>query len=182
MKYVTPPEERNHIMNRSLIAALALTLLAGCSPADPSGSGGEGSTVATGSGGASSATGAGGACADGQKACGGTCVNNDVDLVEVDGKLWRDCDGDPFNGCEVEAFHDVNNCGGCGRVCNIDHADQKCEAPGFCEFVACLPGYVDCDGMIVSGCEAHLVDDAHNCGACGVDCGKNGTCSNGMCD
>ena len=33
--------------------------------------------------------------------------------------LLGDCDGDPDNGCETELFHNVNNCGMCGRRCTL---------------------------------------------------------------
>ncbi len=43
-------------------------------------------------------------CASG--ACGYTC----------DGS-WLDCDGHPYNGCEIDSAVDVRNCGACGNSC-----------------------------------------------------------------
>lgn len=44
---------------------------------------------------------------------------------------YRDCDGNPANGCEA-LFGDINNCGACGRRCA---AGQRCVgAPPRCEY------------------------------------------------
>ncbi len=148
-----------------LVASLSLSLAA-CSGAEPDGTGGVGSSATSG---ASTSAGTGGGCAAGMITCGDGCAELGG-MFEASGHLWRDCDGDGANGCEVNTFGDVNNCGGCGVVCNIGHAAQTCVEPGYCEFVACLDGYFDCDTMIVNGCEAHPVDDVNNCGVCGLIC------------
>ncbi len=144
------------------ITALVL-VFAGCgspletsvdSIVDPSGGGGGGT---------------GGLCPVGQMSCGDGCAPPGG-MVESNHHLWRDCDNIGANACEVDTFGDVNNCGGCGRVCNIPNAEQRCVEPGFCSFVGCLPGYADCDAAAFGGCEAHLADDPRNCGTCGLAC------------
>src|SRR5205823_251782 len=41
----------------------------------------------------------------------GMCEPGDCDMD------YADCDGDPFDGCEVSLQDDVNNCGKCGNLC-----------------------------------------------------------------
>jgi Coenzyme PQQ synthesis protein D (PqqD) len=47
----------------------------------------------------------------------------------------------------------------------------------------CKPGFGNCDGTLINGCETNLLNDPTNCGGCGHNCfslGKTG-CSNGNC-
>ncbi len=44
----------------------------------------------------------------------------------------------------------------------------------------CLPGWADCDGNIMNGCEENLATSTNACGACGNACGS-GWCDNGAC-
>jgi hypothetical protein len=158
-------------MNAIKFLAIASLFALGCAPAETEPTGMGGSTSATGSASGDAAStgtgGDGGGCSSEQKECGGECVGVDE---RHNGHYW-DCDDSHANGCEVDAFEDVNNCGACGVKCDIviDNSVTACKV-GYCEFVECLPGYVDCDGTIVSGCEAHPIDDAKNCGSCGHAC------------
>jgi hypothetical protein len=94
-----------------------------------------------------------------------------------------DCDGQPGNGCEVNIWMDPNNCGGCGIVCNLDHASSSC-SNGSCIVEDCDPGYGDCDQQDPNGCETDTTSDPNNCDDCGDVCNfDNGTgiCQNSTC-
>ncbi len=144
--------------------------------ASSSGTGGSPATEPT--------TGAGGDCSKELFLCHGICVPFGSSVLS-DGSLWRDCDKDPANGCEVDAFGDVDNCGGCGVVCDVPNAVQRCVEPGRCESVACLDGFRDCDTRPGNGCEARPSDDAKNCGTCGIVCQasqrQRALCVDGQC-
>lgn len=93
-----------------------------------------------------------------------------------------DCNSVAHDGCEVETLNDLNNCGGCNRVCPDVHGYPKC-IDGNC-YVVCSGTWGDCDGDVFSGCETDLNTDPKNCGACGMVCsGAQGTpvCVNGVC-
>ena len=66
---------------------------------------------------------------------------------------YRDCDGDPLNGCEVDTDTDPNNCGSCGNVCS----------GGVCSNGSCMEG--DCD------------DACSNQGYPEGCCGSSGNCA-----
>lgn len=120
-----------------------------------SGSGGTGGTGGT--AGASGAAGGGaggsaGGCGNGETSCGGTCVDTTTD---------------------------VNNCGSCYDICGTPSNGIATCTTSKCG-VACNVNYGDCDADATNGCEADLLSDAKNCGACGRDC-LGGGCQNGMC-
>ncbi len=96
-------------------------------------------------------------CPSGQTTCAGICVNTQTN---------------------------VSNCGSCGNACPIaPNATPSC-AGGNCSLV-CNAGYGDCNINSVDGCEASVLSDVNNCGACGNICPTpaNGTrtCTNGTC-
>ncbi|MEZ4296816.1 MAG: hypothetical protein R3B70_17755 [Polyangiaceae bacterium] len=96
---------------------------------------------------------------------------------------FANCDGNNGNGCEINLANNVNNCGGCGNVCNLPHAVEMCTA-GMCGVAACDAGWADCDGNPANGCEVNIAADNGNCGACGSVCSVangTGTCSMGSC-
>ena len=82
---------------------------------------------------------------------------------------YDNCDGLGTNGCEVSTDNDVYNCGSCGKVCNLPHAQQACIA-GDCAIGGCDSGYGNCDGNIANGCETNTNTNAYNCGSCGNIC------------
>jgi Notch-like protein len=84
-------------------------------------------------------------CSFGVIACQGwtgpsseTCDNED-----------DDCDGTVDDG--FDKLNDPRYCGGC-TACNLDNAVEGCTA-GSCTVTACLPGFVDEDGLPGNGCE-----------------------------
>jgi hypothetical protein len=95
---------------------------------------------------------------------------------------YKDCDGNPANGCEINAASDPSQCGECGKTCSSANGQAVCAA-GICQ-ILCNPGFGDCDANLANGCESQLVSDANNCGVCGKKCdGSTGTptCNNGAC-
>ena len=94
---------------------------------------------------------------------------------------YFDCDGNPANGCEQNILADPTNCGGCNIVCpNRPNSIPVCTA-GICGFI-CSPGFRDCDGIPVNGCETNINTDEDNCGNCGVNCNPFQSCTGGTCD
>jgi hypothetical protein len=88
---------------------------------------------------------------------------------------FRDCDGDPANGCEVNTRADNGNCGACGTVCA---AGQVC-AMGACT-LSCPSGQTACQ----SGCFDVQTAPGH-CGACDRACPARANaavgCAAGVC-
>ncbi len=75
----------------------------------------------------------------------------DPERVEICDGLDNDCD------CWVdEGFSsdndDINNCGGCGKVCNAPKATSICDS-GVCKIESCNPKYYDIDNEYDTGCE-----------------------------
>ena len=75
---------------------------------------------------------------------------------------------------------DPENCGTCGNVCNETHATAYCSS-GACGLI-CHTNYADCDVDVSTGCEASLLSDPSNCGACGTVCGTGEMCLSGRCE
>ncbi len=100
-----------------------------------------------------------------------------------------DCDGEPGSGCEVDVLTDIANCGACGKACELANATPSCAA-GACAVAVCDAGFADCDQQAGDGCEATLLTDAKNCGACGKACALAnatpscvaGACAVAVCD
>ena len=120
---------------------------------------------------------------------GDECAGNDCDDTEIsvfEGGVEL-CDG-LDNDCDLsvdEEFNvltDLNHCGECGNVCDLDNATEVC-ADGSCAIAECDEDYGDCDGEAWNGCETWL-DSPESCGACeaagavpGSGCG---TCETGV--
>lgn len=125
-----------------------------------------------------------GACEVRLPSCGDggvvACVPKDAG-VETCNNLDDDCDGVVDNGFDVTT--DVQNCGVCGHMCSLPHANAGCDVRA-CIVASCHTGYGNCDGIHSNGCETNTTTDVNNCGACGRQCqaaGADSSCSNGMC-
>jgi len=80
-----------------------------------------------------------------------------------------------------------------GEPCNpADAGDAGCPLPqpprgalcatGRCAYQACAPGWADCDGVTLNGCETPVLEDVNNCGGCFVQCGAAQSCDGGSCE
>jgi hypothetical protein len=142
----------------SLAPALVCAFAWSCAGSGGSSNGDGGAAQTAVSGTAASGTGAGG---------GKTCMMG-----------YADCDANPDNGCETFVVSDAKNCGACAKVCpTAKHASAACAASQ-CT-LSCDTGYLDCNMSPDDGCEAALLSDAMNCGACGQVCAT--TCESGLC-
>jgi len=96
---------------------------------------------------------------------------------------YGDCDKEAANGCEVDVFNDVANCGACGHVCSSVHGTAAC-AGGNCS-ILCEPNFDNCDNDITDGCETDLQNDVLHCGSCSNACtppdGASATCVQSKC-
>jgi hypothetical protein len=59
----------------------------------------------------------------------------------------------------------------CGPVRNGTSACRN----GVCVITSCDPGFRDCNGLVLDGCEAEIDSDLNHCGGCGVVCPGQGT-------
>lgn len=92
--------------------------------------------------------------------------------------------------CSVNLLNDPNNCGGCGISCDdYEPIGMKGQCVnGACDF-QCLnlpysqPPQIlkNCNGYLDDGCEANLLSDSNNCGACGHKCKAGVFCMDGAC-
>jgi hypothetical protein len=133
-------------------------------------------------------------------ACGNDCLAKDpeknwecvdgVCQVSICESCHANCSGD---GTTCIALDTVQDCGGCGKVCNLANAVAKCTikdspACGACEIDTCSPThYANCDLVAGNGCEIDTNEDDAHCGGCGTKCTwapASGTpkCINGKCD
>lgn len=139
------------------------------------------------------------ACAMGQSSCSGQCVTLMTDHdhcgncgvacgpaeVCVLGQCAPAC-APPLMACDagqacINPDVDPDNCGGCGQPCPpVLNAARICSL-GFCGRSACVPGFGDCNGQPLDGCETPFASDNLNCGGCGTACGLGESCDGGVC-
>ncbi|AKV00311.1 hypothetical protein AKJ09_06974 [Labilithrix luteola] len=100
-----------------------------------------------------------------------SCVDGKC-AFSCDDPRYRNCDGNPTNGCETRA-NDNTNCGACGHVCPADTVctgaacKPVCEAAGFPDDCA-PPDFPD-----QHNCTDKRTDN-DNCGVCGNRCDPTG--------
>jgi len=102
-----------------------------------------------------------------------SCLNGTC-LIEGCHHGYKDCNGDPEDGCEAQLRSSISNCGECGTNClSLNHTDSnriEC-SNGVCNInSACVEGYADCDLNFENGCETTLMNTTQNCGNCAVNC------------
>jgi Cys-rich repeat protein len=147
-------------------------------------------------------------CSGGKKCCGGACTDtaSDSENCGACGMAcsamhaaatcqagacaagsceigWGDCNHDLADGCEANLAIDPANCQKCGAGCAFPHGGAACS--NGCYLAVCSFGWDDCNGILDDGCETAVVDDLHNCGACGNTCvgapHSRPTCQNASC-
>jgi len=92
---------------------------------------------------------------------------------------FTDCNGQAFDGCEVDTWWKAQSCGACTKTCTGGpNAAPGCYM-GLCA-LACSAGWSDCDNLTLNGCETHTAVDPLNCGGCNIDC-KGAGCVQGAC-
>ena len=137
-------------------------------------------------------------CPPSQVACGPTCVSLTRDAQNC-GVCNRACapgsacvQGNCVTGCAaplavcsngqcVDPQNDPDQCGGCGMPCPpLTGAVRACSA-GVCVLGPCQPGFENCNGSALDGCEALVGSDAMNCGGCNLACNAGQSCNLGRC-
>lgn len=129
--------------------------------------------------------GCGNKCPAPQNGAPGQAVCDDgVCSTAVCGTRYKDCNGDPGDGCETDTYRNVDNCGACGTKCPGGANAAAACGLGQCK-LACQAGYLNCDGKTDNGCETNGAADLNNCGTCGNKClpsgAANATCASGSC-
>jgi hypothetical protein len=89
--------------------------------------------------------------------------------------LWADCDGDfdktvadptnpAFNGCELDTFNNMTNCGACKNACK-EVCHTKPSSTTLEQVCDCPPGLTWCGDKCID-----TKNDPHHCGSCGGEC------------
>jgi len=91
----------------------------------------------------------------GLKCCGDdTGEDNPYEATEVS------CDGND-NDCDGQVdeikYTDINNCGECGFVCDLNHTETHACMNGTCQVVTCDPGWADTNHVSYDGCEHNVI-------------------------
>ncbi len=107
--------------------------------------------------------------------CGTTCVNPNGSTTCTAGTCvptcsgtFRNCDGNPINGCETDINSTVNHCSQCNKQCVNPNGSTTCVS-GTCT-PTCSGSFRSCDGNPDNGCETNTASDVNNCGNCGTVC------------
>jgi hypothetical protein len=126
-----------------------------------------------------------GGCA---KACtnangsGSQCTSGACTAPTCNGN-FANCDGNNWNGCEVDLRSTTDHCGTCAVACVNAHGSTACQS-SVCS-PSCDPSWGNCDANPVNGCETDLQTTSAHCGGCNRPCtsahGSNSTCSGGAC-
>lgn len=68
---------------------------------------------------------------------------------------WRNCDGKVPNGCEINSYTDIANCGGCAKACGCKNCIPNCNM-GSCGIDSCKAGWYNKNGNPSDGCESNV--------------------------
>ena len=122
--------------------------------------------------------------------CGGVCSSNNMATRTCSSSLcngtcssgFADCNGNKqADGCEVNIFTNVANCGGCGSTCSSNNITTPVCTAGACTG-NCNTGFADCNSnKRTDGCEINTTSNSSNCGSCGHICPAGQTCSGSVC-
>lgn len=85
--------------------------------------------------------------------CGWTCRESAGEVCDL-GQCASSC-GPGRSNCQrwcIDTSSDLQNCGGCGLVCDLAHASETCNQ-GQCLLTACESGWVDLNAEPADGCE-----------------------------
>jgi hypothetical protein len=130
-----------------------------------------------------------GDCGAGEDCCNHLCTRLDGDAKNC-GACGFACKSACCKSACVDLAVDVNNCGACGTTCAVANGTPACKGSR-CAVGACQPGWADCNGAAVDGCEVNVDVDTANCGQCGAACDfvpngqaacKSGKCVLGACN
>jgi alpha-tubulin suppressor-like RCC1 family protein len=93
---------------------------------------------------------------------------------------FENCDGETTTGCEIDLNTSVGNCGACDKPCANPNGTTSCIG-GVC-VPSCAPGWGDCDGNPLNGCETDTAASVNHCGTCNNLCSvATPLCSGGAC-
>jgi hypothetical protein len=100
-------------------------------------------------------------------------------------------DGSGFGPCFGEITPQVETCNGLDENCNGEPDDGAFCPPvpngflicsgGQCVVAGCNPGFMNCNGISVDGCETQVSSNRLNCGTCGHVCPAPSICRAGQC-
>lgn len=116
--------------------------------------------------------------------CGafGECVDGSCACIAERGN----CNDDWDDGCETYLVDNLVHCGSCAIDCTVQvqGASNALCLGVLCDYGTCNADWDDCDADRTNGCEADLMGDEQNCGACSVVCQRvngNNFCNSGIC-
>jgi hypothetical protein len=114
-------------------------------------------------------------------ACGDDAAPTTGPSIALPGRDGSAGPGDAQATCDTQK--DAQNCGVCGNVCASGPRGAAACSGGKC-VLDCQPGWGDCNGNPLDGCETDLGSAVDHCGACDRDCRSCGgaTCSQSKCD
>ena len=107
--------------------------------------------------------------------CGYKCAPDEECVINANGNIFcKDiCEKHGLVTCGntcTDLLTSPRNCGACAHYCLASAPNQVpvCK-DGICD-VECAPGFADCNGDPLDGCEVDLNKDPSHCGACGNEC------------
>ncbi len=117
----------------------------------------------------------------------GSCTNNCGARMCSAGMCTMSCSGATPTNCAgscVDTQSNPSHCGACGAACPVRPNSTPTCGGGRCSF-ACNPGWSDCNGDPLDGCETRIENNVLACGSCATACSDfantQPSCSGGMC-